>query len=372
MRKQFVKKALLLQLNRVFPPISAFVTIVASAFCAGAGYGLVQPAIKQPILVAKQMVIAEAKAESAVIEAQPKAPILNVSEVQNQFEPVMDKSLNYSQLHGLILENQLKVVKVKEFTRKIVVASADTNTQLTMIDSGAGLLSSKVEKSLTTNSAMLSKAVTPNTAQQLSGLEYVKETTQVVSKRMTVDQQANHEYQRAVNYLQQGRVAESLDMLKQVLLTKPEHADARQTLVGLLVENQRRDEAMQVLQEGLLLTPTHGWYAETLARLQLDAGLLQSALNTLEAGLPYGNQASYQILMANVLQRLGRHQSAVEHFTQAIQTGANLPTYWVGLAVSQQALGNAPAAKEAYTQAQSAQLSPELALFVAERIKQVE
>jgi MSHA biogenesis protein MshN len=193
-----------------------------------------------------------------------------------------------------------------------------------------------------------------------------------VTKRMSAEQQANHEYQQAVNYLQQGRVAESLDLLKRALHTSPTHDDARLTLIGLLVENQHHEEAMEVLRIGLNLAPYHTAYAQTLARLQLEVSQPQQALETLKKYDAYAERdATYQSLMAVVLQKLQMHTEAITRFESAIKLGETSAARFVGLAVSLQAEGRSQEAAAAYQRALGGNLSPELALFVDQRLKQL-
>ena len=194
-----------------------------------------------------------------------------------------------------------------------------------------------------------------------------------ISKHMSADQQAIYYYQQAIAFLQQGRVAEAQDMLKKTLDTYPAHEDARQTLVGLLVDNHHADEAMPVLKAGLALAPKNVNFTQTLARLQLDAGLAEEALNTLQAGASEANDAAeYQALLAVVQQKLNHHDAAVTHFQLALNQAANSPTLLIGLGVSLQMLGRNQEAKASFLQAQQTELNQELALFVAERIKQVQ
>jgi MSHA biogenesis protein MshN len=194
-----------------------------------------------------------------------------------------------------------------------------------------------------------------------------------VNKTMSPEQKATHMYQQAIAYLQQGRVAEAQDQLKTTIDAYPHHDDARQTLVGLLVDNKRHDEAMQVLKTGLKLTPNHTGYAQALARLQLDAGMLDQALATLESHRGGASQPQeYHALMAILLQKLGQHGPAITYYQQALSQGVSAPAWLIGLGVSLQAEGRALEAKQAYQQAQSSQLSPELALFVSQRLKQVQ
>lgn len=194
-----------------------------------------------------------------------------------------------------------------------------------------------------------------------------------VNKTMSVEQQSGHMYQQAISYLQQGRVAEAQDQLKSAIVAYPQHDDARQTLVGLLVDNKRNDEAIHVLKAGLQVSPHHAGYAQTLARLQLDAGLVTDALHTLESNSVNTQQPQeYHALMAVVFQKTGQHSQAITHYQQALSQGASTPVWYIGLGVSLQAEGRTQEAKQAYQQAQSSQLSPELAQFVTQRLKQVQ
>lgn len=193
-----------------------------------------------------------------------------------------------------------------------------------------------------------------------------------VSKSMTAEQTSAHAYQQAISYLQQGRVAEAQDQLTQALALNPLHDDARQTLVGLLVDNKRLDQAAQVLKAGLQINPSQGVYAQTLARLQLDTGLAEEALRTLEAHANVQQSDAYYALMAVILQKTGQHAQAITRYQQALSRGATTPAWLIGMGVSLQAEGRATEAKQAYQQAQASQLSPELALFVAQRLKQVQ
>lgn len=198
-----------------------------------------------------------------------------------------------------------------------------------------------------------------------------------ISTHMSADQQAVYHYQQAIAFLQQGRVAEAQDMLKKTLDIYPAHEDARQTLVGLLVDNHQVDEAMSVLKAGLELSPKHISFAQTLARLQLDAGQTEEALNTLQAGaidinMGGSDAAEYQALLAVVQQKLNHHDAAITHFQLALQHAANSPALLIGLGVSLQMLGRNQEAKASFMQAQQTELNQELAMFVAERIKQVQ
>lgn len=238
--------------------------------------------------------------------------------------------------------------------------------------SNAGALEGKADEKMQVQMPLSGPATTAMHVPKSSLSSPQREAKAMVNKRLSPEQQATHDYQQAIAYLQQGRVAEAQDALRNVLSVMPNHDDARQTLVGLLVDNHHKAEAMEVLQSGLLVSTAQPEFAHTLARLQLDAGQTTDALKTLQTTLPHAKQhAEYQALMAIVLQRLERHQEAIFHYQQALSLGARPPVWLIGLAVSLQTEGRAEEAKQAYQQAQHGDLTPDLAQFVDQRLKQV-
>ena len=132
-------------------------------------------------------------------------------------------------------------------------------------------------------------------------------------------ERAETEYRKAITTVNQGRIAEAVDGLRNVLRHDPLHIASRQLLVKLLLEAKRPDEAAQVLQDGLQGQPAQIGWAMSLARLQVDRKDLTGAWQTLNHSLPAADSnADYQGFTAHVLQRLGRHKEAAEHFQAAM------------------------------------------------------
>jgi MSHA biogenesis protein MshN len=101
---------------------------------------------------------------------------------------------------------------------------------------------------------------------------------------------------------------------------------------------------------------------------------MTEALNTLEQGLQYANNhADYQHFFATLLQRANRHEEAIAHYTAALSLNTTTPAgTLIGLGISLQAMGKLAQSQEAFTLVQSsATLNPELALFVEQRIKEI-
>lgn len=184
-------------------------------------------------------------------------------------------------------------------------------------------------------------------------------------------QHADNQYRRALASLQEARVGEAIAGLQQALRLNPKHDAARQTLVGLLIENKRNDEAMAELQQALALDARQPALAMLLARLQIERG--GSGIETLLRTLPYAaGNAEYQGFLAGALQRQDRHREAVDQYGAALRGAPGNAVWWMGLGISLQAEKRNADAAEAFRRARAAgTLSPELQGFVERRLQQV-
>ncbi len=199
------------------------------------------------------------------------------------------------------------------------------------------------------------------------------ESQAAVLKVVSPQQRSDNAYRHAVAVLQQGQVTEAKESLRQALNDDPLNHNARQLLAGLLVEEAHQGEAIALLQDGLRLAPEQTWFALVLARLQVEAGDRNAGLATLQSGLPMaGNDPEYHALLATLLQREERHDEAVGHYLTALRSDPAMPNWLVGIGISLQAMGKLADATEAYARAQqTGMLTPDLAQFVNQRLKQV-
>ena len=165
---------------------------------------------------------------------------------------------------------------------------------------------------------------------------------------------ADNEYRKAAGSLHQGRTHEALEGFRAALNLYPGHHGARQELVALLVEGKAGAEAERLLQEGIKLAPEQIGFAMTLARLQVDRGDEPGAITTLQGSLAHA-QASpdYAAFLAALLQRQGLHDQAIEQFQAVLKARPTNGVWWLGLAISLQAVNRDPEAQEAYRRAKS-------------------
>lgn len=184
-------------------------------------------------------------------------------------------------------------------------------------------------------------------------------------------QQAESAYRKALGALGDGQLRLAISGLEEALRFDPLHEAARQTLIGLLLENKRPDEAMQQLQQDLALNPRQPGLAMTLARLQVERG--GPALETLLRSLPYSlERADYQAFVAALMQRAQRHKEALGYYETALRLNPQNGLWWMGLGISLQAEQRLAEARNAYQRAKATtSLSPELQHFIDLQLAQM-
>ncbi len=220
---------------------------------------------------------------------------------------------------------------------------------------------------------LAAKAVPEKNALEKVAAEKTNADKPAFAKQMNAEQESLNIYNQGLSALQSGRVADAQDLFKKAIEINPKNEDARLTWVGLLVDAKHLDEAIVILKSGLQQQPEQIAFAQALARLQIERNQLDYALATLQKSLPYAeNDGEFHGFLAAVLQTSERHSEAIAHYQIALKENANQASWWIGLGVSLQALGRASDAKEAYARAQLLPLSQELALFVEQRLKQVQ
>lgn len=189
----------------------------------------------------------------------------------------------------------------------------------------------------------------------------------------TARDRAENEFRRAVNLVNQGRVAEGMDGFRGALKIDPKHEAARQTLVALLLESKRVDEAARVLRDGLAFNAENTGFAMLLARIMVERKDVSAALSLLQKhAAPSDRNPDFHAFAAALYQRLERHNEAIEQYQAALRLAPSGGVWWLGLGISYQAVDRPKDALEAFTRAKSAgDLAPDLLAFVDQRLRQL-
>jgi len=185
---------------------------------------------------------------------------------------------------------------------------------------------------------------------------------------------AESEFRRAVNLVNQGRIAEGMDGFRRALEFDPGHDAARQTMVALLLEAKRVDEAAASLQEALALNTENTGFAMLLARIMVESNDIPTALFVLQRhAAPPDRNPDFHAFAAALLQRLDRHKEAIDQYQAALRLAPSAGIWWLGLGISFQAVEQPKEALEAFTRAKSAgNLAPDLLGFVEQRLRQLQ
>lgn len=198
-------------------------------------------------------------------------------------------------------------------------------------------------------------------------------TVDLQLKKVSPQQRAENEFQKANRAVQEGRTNDALAGYEKALLSDSSHKEARRAWVGLLLGLKRNDDAENVLRKGLKRDPHDASFAMLMARLQVERGAVPLALETLQKTLPYAEeQADYQAFMAALLQRQNRHDEAVAHYQIALKLVPVSGIWAMGLGISLQALQRNEDARNAYQRAlASKSLPPQLQAYVQQKLKEL-
>lgn len=195
--------------------------------------------------------------------------------------------------------------------------------------------------------AAASKAAAPKPAAPKN----VKAAAEPRAISKTVSNAAHTQFRRAAQFLNQGRVSEAEAQLILALKSDPAHALARQAYVALLLEQARVEEARAMLQEAVAANPAHAPFALALSRIYVEQRDYPAALRAMDNAGTAAQGSDFQSLRAVVLQRMGRHNEAVNAYQAALRSGPQQATTWMGLGISLEALGHRPEAAQAYKRA---------------------
>lgn len=188
-------------------------------------------------------------------------------------------------------------------------------------------------------------------------------------KQTSAAQTAEFQYQQALTSLQAGRPNEAEALLRTLLQNNARHQPARHVLAGLLINERKNDAAEQVLREGQQLSPSDLDMAMTLARLQVERGDNSAAIDTLQFSLPHaGDSGNYLAFKASLHQKQKGHALAAMLLGKALQTAPGNGKWLLALAVSQQAQGQAQAARSSATAALSSGNLPRELLPMAQQM----
>jgi MSHA biogenesis protein MshN len=180
-------------------------------------------------------------------------------------------------------------------------------------------------------------------------------------------------FRRAQIFLSHGWMSDAEEQFAAALRADSKHIAAREGYVALLLDQQRVSVAQRVLQDGLAINPGHPAFAIALARIFAGQRNYAAGLEVLDRAGPAAGNGEFQATRAAMLQRLGRHQEAVDAYQDALRSGTQPGTSWIGLGTSLEALERRSDAVLAYRRAlTSGPLSAEAREYAENRARALE
>ncbi len=186
------------------------------------------------------------------------------------------------------------------------------------------------------------------------------------------EQRAEQALRRGVDLLERGRQVEAELALHEALQFDARQLRARETLAALYFNRGRLNEAQALLADGVRLSPHAAGLAQRYARLLAEQGDLTMALTVLQRVSPsLAENLDFYALWAALYQRAGRHEAAVRTYHQLLAQRGTQATWWMGLGISLEALGEIAPALAAYGRAYQlgADLNSQVLAYLGSRIR---
>jgi len=201
-----------------------------------------------------------------------------------------------------------------------------------------------------------------------------KPSFEKITRQLTLverDQQAN---QQALQHMRAGRTQTANELLSKLIKEYPAAHQSRATLVALTLSQGYAPQAEQLLAQGLQLAPQQLAFIKLQARLLLSQQQVSQAVELLGAQLDAGAEDQELLaLLASACQRDGQHERALQLYLQLLRQNNRQPQWWIGKAISLEALKQKAEALQAYRQARSiVSISPALKAYAEGRINQLQ
>jgi len=174
---------------------------------------------------------------------------------------------------------------------------------------------------------------------------------------MTAKQKKLSPLDQALSRQQKGELEGAEAGFRAVLETDPDHPDALVLLGALLQKTKRATEAVALIERAIEVAPKKGRAPDPSWRVALsfakrDAGDSEGALEEIETLLKLSPGTKELVfLRAELLQRLERHDEAIEDYQKFLGQVANSSQALNNLGISLKAVGRLKEAHEAYQKA---------------------
>lgn len=173
---------------------------------------------------------------------------------------------------------------------------------------------------------------------------------------------------QARELIAQGQVGVAVEQLQQFVAKAKQPRESVKTLLDILIEQNDLAETQKIVNQADFLSPQERvfYQAKILVSQQLD----EQAIELLEMNLvDADNDENYRALLAGLYQKNGQSVEAANHYRRLLSVFGDKPAYWLGFALSQDALNQPQVALQAYQRVnQYADLPPQVRTYIQQRL----
>ena len=173
-------------------------------------------------------------------------------------------------------------------------------------------------------SSVIASPIVVNTA---STSEMSVSRRQLTSKELVAQKLVRAE--KAIKF---NDITKAEQLFEEVLIVKPNHKQARKNLAALWFGRKSYQQATNLLSQGISLDRSDAELRLLKARIHLQQGQYDAAYNTLKP-LSQIKQQEYQVMLANVSQKIEQYESAIQAYKILINMQMYSGRWHLGLAI---------------------------------------
>jgi tetratricopeptide (TPR) repeat protein len=271
--------------------------------------------------------------------------------------------LDRSALYRLVsdaAQNRLSVIIENSHLQSTLPPVAYLNTALQGLSSQASNKDTKFVLSLVPGATIkyVNLSQSDHSAELVVAIEYQKvtQTAQRQSensvKTPAMQNLITQQYQESLLSAETGNYTSAIEHLTSLLKIDPEFKDARVSLTALLIDQGNRSRAQKLIDDGLNTNPGYTPFIELKARILATDGKFAQALTLLQTSTPsIDENPEYHAFIAAMYEQTNKHALAANLYRQLIAINASNGSWWFGLGVSLDKLGQTNNAIAAYKKA---------------------
>jgi len=162
-----------------------------------------------------------------------------------------------------------------------------------------------------------------------------KSTTSKMSvsrRQLTSTELVEQKLARAEKSVNINEITKAEQLFEEILIINPDHKEARKKLAALWFGRKSYQQAVNLLSQGIVLDKQDSELRLMKTRIHLKQGQQEAAYNTLKP-LASFEQEEYQVMLANIAQKIEQYPSAISAYKVLIKMQPYSGRWHLGLAI---------------------------------------